>query len=131
MTLRLGVLEGDGIGPEIVPAALAAADAALRRANTAVEWVPLPVGLAAIAAHGAALPPFTVAALETLDGWVMGPHDNASYLPAHRATLNPSGALRKHFDLYSNFRPARTFRNVPATVRAAENVARKADAIGL
>jgi len=122
VTLRLGVLEGDGIGPEIVPAALAAADAALRRANTAVEWVPLPVGLRAIAAHGAALPPSTVAALETLDGWVMGPHDNVSYPPAHRATLNPSGALRKHFDLYANIRPARTFRNVPATVRSADLV---------
>jgi len=122
VTLRLGVLEGDGIGPEIVPAAIAAADAALRRANTAVQWVPLPVGLAAIAAHGSALPPSTVEALQTLDGWVMGPHDNASYPPAHRATLNPSGALRKHFDLYANIRPARTFRNVPATVRAADLV---------
>ena len=47
-SLRLGVLEGDGIGPEIVPAAIAVADAALRRAGTAVEWEPLPVGLTAI-----------------------------------------------------------------------------------
>jgi len=121
-SLRLGVLEGDGIGPEIVPAAIAVADAALRKASTSVEWVPLPVGLAAIRDHGSALPPATVSALEGLDGWVMGPHDSAAYPAEHRAVLNPSGFLRKHFDLYANIRPARTFRNVPARVPHADLV---------
>ena len=106
---RLGRLEGDGIGPEIVPVAVRVADAALAAAGAAVEWVPLPIGLAAIESTGSPIPHETVAALETLDGWVLGPHDNASYPAEHRRSLNPSGTLRKHFDLYANIRPAKAF----------------------
>src|SRR5215207_9854039 len=103
---RLGVLEGDGIGPEIVPAAVRVVDTALAGA---VEWVPLPIGWTAIREHGQPTPPSTVEALAELDGWLLGPHDSAAYPEPHRSRLNPSGALRKHFDLYANVRPARAF----------------------
>jgi 3-isopropylmalate dehydrogenase len=104
---RLGVLEGDGIGPEIVPAATRVVDAALARTASTVEWVPLPIGWAAIREHGQPTPPSTVQALAELDGWLLGPHDSAAYPEPHRSRLNPSGALRKHFDLFANIRPAR------------------------
>jgi 3-isopropylmalate dehydrogenase len=104
---RLGVLEGDGIGPEIVPAATRVVDAALAGTASTVEWVPLPVGWAAIAAHGTPTPPSTIEALAGLDGWLLGPHDSAAYPEPHRSRLNPSGALRRHFDLFANIRPAR------------------------
>jgi 3-isopropylmalate dehydrogenase len=104
---RLGVLEGDGIGPEIVPAATRVVDAALAGTASTVEWVPLPVGWAAIAEHGTPTPPSTIEALAELDGWLLGPHDSAAYPEPHRSRLNPSGALRRHFDLFANIRPAR------------------------
>jgi 3-isopropylmalate dehydrogenase len=104
---RLGVLDGDGIGPEIVPAATSVVDAALSRTTTAVEWVPLPIGWTAIREHGGPTPPRTVEALAELDGWLLGPHDSAAYPEPHRSRLNPSGALRKHFDLFANIRPAK------------------------
>ncbi|WP_427889057.1 isocitrate/isopropylmalate dehydrogenase family protein [Kribbella sp. GL6] len=114
---RLGVLDGDGIGPEIVPAAVRVLDAALAATGAApVEWVPLPVGATAIETHGSALPDVTVETLTGLDGWLLGPHDSASYPPEHRAVLNPSGSLRKHFDLFANIRPARAFAGTPALV---------------
>ncbi|MGE3076533.1 MAG: isocitrate/isopropylmalate dehydrogenase family protein [Dehalococcoidia bacterium] len=116
---RLGRLEGDGIGPEIVPVAVRVADAALAAAGASVEWLPLPVGLAAIESAGSAIPSGTIEALATIDGWVLGPHDNASYPPEHRRTLNPSGTLRKHFDLYANIRPAKAF---PGTNPLAPNI---------
>ncbi|RBY98174.1 isocitrate/isopropylmalate dehydrogenase family protein [Blastococcus sp. TF02-8] len=107
---RLGVLLGDGIGPEIVPAAVRVVDAALAASGAApVDWQELPVGAAAIDEHGSALPPATLEALAGLDGWLLGPHDSAAYPEPHRSRLNPSGALRKHFDLYANVRPARGF----------------------
>jgi 3-isopropylmalate dehydrogenase len=78
--LRLGVLPGDGIGPEIVPASVAVADAAVAAAGApAVEWVELPLGAAVIENHGSALPASTVEALAELDGWLLGPHDSAAY----------------------------------------------------
>lgn len=105
---RLGLLEGDGIGPEIVAATLRVLEAARDRVpGLALEWVPLPVGWEAIRKAGTALPESTVTALETCDGWLLGPHDSASYPMAERAKLNPSGELRRHFDLYANIRPAR------------------------
>ncbi len=57
---RLGVLEGDGIGPEIVPASVRIADAALEASGSApVEWVTLPLGASAIEEHGTPTPPST------------------------------------------------------------------------
>ena len=105
--LRLGALAGDGIGPEIVRAAVAVVDAATAATGARVDWEWLPMGLPAIASHGTAIPDSTLAALERLDGWVLGPHDSAAYPEPHRAALNPSGRIRTHFDLFANIRPAR------------------------
>ncbi|PRY47865.1 3-isopropylmalate dehydrogenase [Geodermatophilus tzadiensis] len=105
---RLGVMLGDGIGPEIVPAAVHVVDAALAAAGAApADWSQLPLGASAIEEHGSAIPPATLAALAGLDGWLLGPHDSAAYPEPFRSQLNPSGAIRKHFDLYANIRPAR------------------------
>ena len=112
--LRLGVIEGDGIGPEIVRVAIAAADAACVREGFRVDWMPLPGCAAAITSHGTPMPASTIEALGNLDGWVLGPHDSAAYPPEHRATLNPSGMLRKRFDLFANVRPAAVMPGVPA-----------------
>lgn len=111
MAYRLGVLEGDGIGPEIVPAAVAIAEAALEASGApAIEWVGLPLGGSAIESHGCATPEETLSALAGLDGWLLGPHDSASYPEPHRSELNPSGTIRKRFDLWANIRPAKGFK---------------------
>jgi 3-isopropylmalate dehydrogenase len=107
---RLGVMLGDGIGPEIVPAAVRVVEAALSAAGAEpVDWHELPVGASAIEEHGSAIPAATTEALAGLDGWLLGPHDSAAYPEPFRSQLNPSGAIRKHFDLYANIRPARGF----------------------
>ncbi len=112
---RLGVLEGDGIGPEVVRSALDVLGAAVEReGGIALELKPLPVGWAAMRSQGVALPESTVEALKSCDGWIMGPHDSASYPLEERARLNPSGALRKRFDLYANLRPARAYAGIPS-----------------
>ena len=101
---------GDGIGPEIVPASVRVVDAALAAAGAEpVDWQELPLGASAIEEHGSAIPPATMEALADLDGWLLGPHDSAAYPEPFRSQLNPSGAIRKHFDLYANIRPARGF----------------------
>jgi 3-isopropylmalate dehydrogenase len=106
---RLGVLLGDGIGPEVVPAALAVVDAAAAAAGLGIVWTPLPFGRRAIDSVGEAMPARTLEALATLDGWLAGPHDSAAYPEPHRSRLNPSGTIRKHFGLFANIRPARSF----------------------
>jgi 3-isopropylmalate dehydrogenase len=113
---RLGVLEGDGIGPEIVPAAVRVVDAATAAVagQPTVDWLPLPLGASAIDEYGTAIPDRTLKALAELDGWLLGPHDSASYPEPHRSALNPSGTIRRHFDLFANIRPAKSFEGARA-----------------
>ncbi|GAA1325351.1 isocitrate/isopropylmalate dehydrogenase family protein [Brachybacterium rhamnosum] len=107
-TYRLGLLLGDGIGPEIVPVAARALDAGLRAAGApAVDWIELPLGREAIDTHGRPVPEETLETLKDVDGWLLGPHDSVSYPAPFNAGLNPSGTIRKHFDLFANIRPAK------------------------
>ncbi|GAB3041369.1 isocitrate/isopropylmalate dehydrogenase family protein [Parafrigoribacterium mesophilum] len=120
---RLGVLLGDAIGPEIVPVATACMDAAVQVSGIApIVWTTLPLGRAAIDSHGTPVPQETLEALALEDAWVLGPHDSVSYPEPHRSRLNPSGTLRKHFDLYANIRPAKSFEGGNAIVPGTDLV---------
>jgi 3-isopropylmalate dehydrogenase len=122
-TYTLGVLHGDGIGPEIVPAAVRVADAAVETAGAPpIRWNELPLGFAAIEEFNEAVPASTLAALTETDGWLLGPHDSAAYPEPFRSQLNPSGTIRKHFDLYSNVRPAKAFQGGNAVVPGTDLV---------
>lgn len=115
MTYRLGILTCDGIGPEIVEATVRVLEAAQRRdSRLRFDWVPLSIGWEAIKREGVATPESTVEALGKCDGWILGPHDCASYPEAERNKRNPSGELRHRFDLYANIRPARAYPGLPA-----------------
>jgi 3-isopropylmalate dehydrogenase len=72
---RLGVLAGDGIGPEVVPAAVQVLDAATAAVagGSTIDWVPLPLGADAIAEYGTAVPDKTLQTLAERDGWLLGP----------------------------------------------------------
>ncbi|CAM3137159.1 isocitrate/isopropylmalate dehydrogenase family protein [Prescottella defluvii] len=112
---RIGLLQGDGIGREIVPATRDVVDAAVAAVGLGgVEWVPLPIGRDAIATHGSPTPESTLVALAELDSWILGPHDSASYPEPFRTQLTPGGMIRKRFDLYANIRPARALPGVRA-----------------
>ena len=120
---RLGVMLGDGIGPEIVPASVRVVDAALAAAGAEpVEWEELPLGASAIEGHGSAVPEATLTALAGLDGWLLGPHDSAAYPEPFRSRLDPSGAIRKRFGLYANIRPARGFEGEVAIAPETDQV---------
>jgi 3-isopropylmalate dehydrogenase len=120
---RIGIMFGDGVGPEIVPAAAAVVDAAIAVGEgPAVSWVPLPMGHDAINTHGNPLPESTLTALTDTDGWVLGPHDSASYPKPFRSQLSPGGTLRKHFDLYANIRPAMALEGAETGLRGTDLV---------
>ncbi|SFT05163.1 isocitrate/isopropylmalate dehydrogenase family protein [Paenibacillus sp. BC26] len=120
---RIGVMEGDGIGPEIVAAALNIIAAAERRSGAALlDPVPLPMGLQAIREYGDPLPQLTKETLLDCCGWIMGPHDSVSYPAEHRAGRNPSGELRHAFDLFANIRPNRTMSGIASVAKSADLV---------
>ena len=111
-TFEIAVLAGDGIGPEVMAQALRVVDEAGQRFGFQADYRHADVGGAAIDRHGHALPPHTLKTCEEsqaiLFGSVGGPKWE-SLPPAEqpeRAALLP---LRKHFDLYCNFRPGKVY----------------------
>jgi 3-isopropylmalate dehydrogenase len=105
--LVLGVLEGDDIGHEVVPAAVLVASAAAERHGLRIEWRPMPVGRRALDTHGATLPAGT---LETLARWTASCWaDRPPRVPKVPGAINPHPIMRKHFNLFANVRPTRSY----------------------
>lgn len=112
--LKIGVIRGDGIGPDIVDATVSVVTAAAERVGEAIEWVPLPGGLSALETHGSTFPQVSFRAIANLNGLVLGPVSHHLYPGDDPQYINPSGFLRKRLDLYANLRPVRYFPGVPA-----------------
>jgi 3-isopropylmalate dehydrogenase len=109
--LKIGILNGDDIGHEIVPASVAIARAAAELHGVAIDWTELPIGARALQTHGHTLPPGTLETLKTLDGWVLGPIGHRNYPKAPNA-INPHPILRKQFNLFANVRPTRSYPDI-------------------
>jgi 3-isopropylmalate dehydrogenase len=110
--LKIGVLEGDDIGLEVVPECVKVMKAAAARAGLEVEWQPLPIGRKGHESHGHTMPQLTVDALASVDGWVQGPIGHNAY-PRNDATwINPP--LRKKFELFASVKPVRSYPNLPS-----------------
>jgi len=106
--VKLLVLPGDGIGPEITAATLAVLDAANRKFRLNVALEHREIGLAALASHGTTLPDGILERARSVDGVILGPLDQLRYPPADKGGLNPSAIFRVKLDLYANVRPARS-----------------------
>ncbi|MDB5707325.1 MAG: leuB [Sphingomonas bacterium] len=103
--MRLLVLPGDGIGPEITAATLAVLNAAAAAEGVALDIDQQDIGLKSLAEHGTTLPEAVLAAIPEADGVILGPVSHYDY-PAGQP--NPSAALRTRFALYANVRPCRS-----------------------
>ncbi len=111
--LRIAVIGGDGIGPEVIDQAIRGADAAARKCDKVeLVWNKLPWSSAYYKAHGFMMP---------ADGWdTLRDHDAILFgavgdptvpdtIPVHQLLL----PMRRKFDQYVNLRPAYLFAGVP------------------
>jgi len=99
------LIPGDGIGPEVAEATRRVIDAS----GAAVTWHEMPAGLGPFEASGTPLPPATLASLEATRVGLKGPITT----PVGGGFPSVNVALRKAFDLYANYRPARSMPGVP------------------
>ena len=106
--MRLLVLPGDGVGPEITEAAMALLDAVEARHPLRLQRDTVQIGFAALAATGTTLPEGVLEQARAADGVILGPIDHMDYPPRDQGGVNPSAAIRTGLDLYANVRPART-----------------------
>jgi isocitrate dehydrogenase (NAD+) len=110
---HLVVMEGDGIGPEITGATREVLRAADRRFALDLRLDDVTIGLESLRVNGTTLPDAAIEAARKADGVVLGPLATYEYPPAAQGGINPSGGLRKRFDLFANIRPARSRLGIP------------------
>jgi 3-isopropylmalate dehydrogenase len=84
------------------------ATAAAAATGLRIDWQEVPIGRRALDTLGHTMPPGTLERLGTLDGWILGPIGHRDY-PKVPEAINPHPILRKHFDLFANVRPTRSF----------------------
>src|SRR5499427_1949401 len=109
-TLKIAVIAGDGIGKEVIPAGMAAIQAATRGTDVSIAFTELPWGCAHYLAHERMM---ADDAFEQLDAF------DAIYLGAIGAPGVPDGisaamilAIRQRFDQYVNLRPMRLLQGI-------------------
>ncbi|WP_425397927.1 isocitrate/isopropylmalate dehydrogenase family protein [Aeoliella sp.] len=93
-------IPGDGIGPEVVNAAMRVVDATGVKCN----WQEAQAGLGTFEATGDPLPEATLEAIRGADASIKGPTATASGVGFRSVNV----ALRQKLELYANFRPARS-----------------------
>ncbi|MCD6534853.1 MAG: 3-isopropylmalate dehydrogenase [Deltaproteobacteria bacterium] len=114
---KIAILAGDGIGPEVMREALKVLGAVQEKFSFKLEYTFADVGGCAIDKQGSALPPETLKICEESDAILFGSVGGPQWenLPPaeqpERAALLP---LRKHFDLFCNFRPAKVYPSLTA-----------------
>ena len=102
--MKIAILPGDGIGPEIIEQAVRVLDTLGER----FEMETAPVGGAGYEAHGHPLPDGTLKLAKEADAILFGAVGDWKYDTLDRP-LRPEQAilgLRKHLQLFANFRPA-------------------------
>jgi 3-isopropylmalate dehydrogenase len=110
--MRVAVLPGDGIGPEIV----AQATKVLRKLDPSIEMKEAPVGGAGYEAAGDPLPAATLSLAKEADAVLFGAVGDARYDRLERAK-RPEQAilgLRKELGLFANLRPAQVHAELAA-----------------
>jgi 3-isopropylmalate dehydrogenase len=106
--MKILVLPGDGIGPEITRVTLdvlQAADAAFR---LGLQFETHDIGLATLKSQGTTLPPEVLERIPKVDGVILGPVSHYEYPSRQDGGINPSAELRVCFQLYANIRPCRS-----------------------
>jgi len=111
--MRLIVLPGDGIGPEITAATLDVLNAVNGPLSLGLTFQAHEIGLVSLEKNGTTLTDQVLEACRAADGIILGPVSHATYPPLAEGGINPSAAIRIALDLYANIRPSRSRDGLP------------------
>jgi 3-isopropylmalate dehydrogenase len=118
MSFRLVLLPGDGVGPEVVGAAMTVLHAVEQRFNVSYATTSHAIGGAALSSGQPALPEATLAACKASDAVLLGAVGDPRFdhLPREQRVETGLLALRKGLNVYANLRPARAWAALDAVV---------------
>lgn len=115
------LIEGDGIGPEVVRAARGAIDAAVESTyggRRRIVWYPVPAGEKAVFQYGELLPEATLGAIREYVVALKGPLTT----PVSGGFRSLNVTMRKALDLFANVRPIYWIPGVPSPVTHPERL---------
>ena len=129
MNMKIGVIKGDGIGPEIVDEAMKVLDRIAEVYSHSFSYTQLLMGGASIDVNGVPLTDETLEAAKESDAVLMGSiGGNAKTSPWYQ--LEPSKrpeagllALRKGLNLFANLRPAVLYQELKGACPLKEEIA--------
>jgi 3-isopropylmalate dehydrogenase len=109
MEANIVLLPGDGIGPEVVAAAVRVLDAAAARGGHTFHYTTHLIGGCSIDAHGTALTGETLAACQAADAVLLGAVGGPKWDNPTAAVRPEQGllALRKGLGVFANLRPVK------------------------
>lgn len=112
MQLKIALLAGDGIGPEVIDQAVKVCDAIAQKFNHDIVWMPALTGAAAIDAVGEPYPDETHQVCTQSDAVLFGAIGHPRFDNDPSAKVRPEQGLlkmRKKLGLFANVRPTFTF----------------------
>ncbi|MFK2820113.1 3-isopropylmalate dehydrogenase [Flavobacteriaceae sp. LMIT009] len=112
MNLKIALLAGDGIGPEIIDQAVKVSDAVAEKFGHNITWTPALTGAAAIDAVGEPYPDETHEVCTNADAVLFGAIGHPKFDNDPSAKVRPEQGLlkmRKKLGLFANVRPTFTF----------------------
>ncbi|MGC8571171.1 isocitrate/isopropylmalate dehydrogenase family protein [Caldivirga sp.] len=104
--MKVAVIRGDGIGPEVVNSALRVLKAAAAKYGLTIELHDVEAGDSALSKYGEALPSRYWGLIESSDAILKG--------PVGESAGDVVVKLRRGLDLYANIRPAKVYPGVKA-----------------
>jgi 3-isopropylmalate dehydrogenase len=120
--MKLLILPGDGIGPEITAATIAALKAADERFGLQLDLIHDVAGHESYRLHGTTVRPELLDIARQADGLILGPTASMDFRDESKGEINPSKFFRKGLDLFANIRPSRTYDGLPGKVGAFDLV---------
>jgi 3-isopropylmalate dehydrogenase len=112
MNVKIALLAGDGIGPEVIDQAVKVSDAIAKKFGHQITWKPALTGAAAIDAVGEPYPDETHEICVASDAVLFGAIGHPRYDNDPSAKVRPEQGLlkmRKKLGLFANVRPTFTF----------------------
>jgi 3-isopropylmalate dehydrogenase len=111
--MRIAVLPGDGIGPEITAATLFVLSATSERFGLNIQVEEHAAGHDSLRQFGTTVRPGLLDVVRAADGLILGPTATFDFKDESKGQINPSMFFRKNLDLFANIRPARTYPGIP------------------
>jgi len=132
MKLKIALLAGDGIGPEVIQQAVKVLDAIAEKYNHTFEYTKSIIGAIAIDETGNPLPDETLQICKNADAILFGAIGDPKYDNDPSAKVRPEQGLlklRKSLGLFANIRPLTTYSSLIHKSNLKEDVIKGTDFI--